>query len=385
MRRMKRSILSLSCLLLVLSACSGESDIINPQELIYVSALGVDFQDGEYIGYVQMLDFATIAKAEGGKPEKVITWVGEGRGSTINEALFKVYRTSQQKINWSHVTSILITEAAIKNGLGNIFDGISRYREFRLTPWVYGTRSSIRELLSLQGFFNEPSLSTILHEPTELYEQSSTLKPIRLFELMRCSFEPGQTCFVPSLKTDDKQWTENEKPIKKPAMEGAFFLKQGDYSSFVSLDKLKGLRWVTKGTNRVSVIVPEGKKEVQLVLEDPRFRIRLIAADPPRFDVEVHVKAYVLSRTTDILPAKEELERAANQVIEGELVKLQQTAVEKQTDILDLEHVLFRSNPAVWKGLPSGGLPLTESQITSIKVHTKIFNSSSLKNKMLDA
>ncbi|WP_231638483.1 hypothetical protein [Paenibacillus sp. JCM 10914] len=37
------------------------------QDINYIAALGIDYQDGEFITYVQMLDFATIAKQETGK------------------------------------------------------------------------------------------------------------------------------------------------------------------------------------------------------------------------------------------------------------------------------------------------------------------------------
>ena len=60
-RAMKRILMLLSMLSLLLSGCWDNKEV---QDINYITALGIDYKDNKYIIYVQMLDFATIAKQE---------------------------------------------------------------------------------------------------------------------------------------------------------------------------------------------------------------------------------------------------------------------------------------------------------------------------------
>ena len=62
---MKRILMLLSMLSLLLSGCWDNKEV---QDINYITALGIDYKDNKYIIYVQMLDFATIAKQESSKP-----------------------------------------------------------------------------------------------------------------------------------------------------------------------------------------------------------------------------------------------------------------------------------------------------------------------------
>ncbi|MFK9116608.1 hypothetical protein ACJEBK_06925 [Peribacillus frigoritolerans] len=48
-------------LFLFLSGCWDEKTI---QDFHYITAIGIDFKDGEYIVYTQLVDFAAVAKTE---------------------------------------------------------------------------------------------------------------------------------------------------------------------------------------------------------------------------------------------------------------------------------------------------------------------------------
>lgn len=69
------------------------------QNINFITALGVDYAEGRYIIYAQLLDFAEIAKQEG----KVETgagkvWIGRGEGKTVDDALSSLYPASQQDV-----------------------------------------------------------------------------------------------------------------------------------------------------------------------------------------------------------------------------------------------------------------------------------------------
>ncbi|SFK13254.1 hypothetical protein SAMN05518846_1099 [Brevibacillus centrosporus] len=67
---------SLLVLLFFLSGCGNSRDI---QNLAYVTALGVDYVNGKYVSYVQVLNFSNIARSVDsvlGKPVPI--WIGVG-------------------------------------------------------------------------------------------------------------------------------------------------------------------------------------------------------------------------------------------------------------------------------------------------------------------
>ncbi|WP_404458519.1 hypothetical protein [Sutcliffiella horikoshii] len=77
----KGAISILLCIFL-LTGCGG---IKNIQDLTYIVAIGMDYDEveEEYIVYLQGLNFANVAKQEGGKPvEKIPSFVGTARGKT---------------------------------------------------------------------------------------------------------------------------------------------------------------------------------------------------------------------------------------------------------------------------------------------------------------
>ncbi|MFP3380764.1 Ger(x)C family spore germination protein, partial [Bacillus sp. SIMBA_069] len=81
--------------LVLLSGCWDSKDI---QDIQYISAVGIDYQNGQYVIYVQVTSFAGVAKQEGLEPKPTPVWVAKGRGKTMNEAMNDMYKRSNQYI-----------------------------------------------------------------------------------------------------------------------------------------------------------------------------------------------------------------------------------------------------------------------------------------------
>ncbi|WDH83217.1 hypothetical protein PUW24_10635 [Paenibacillus urinalis] len=77
---------SLLSLMLLLSGCWSTKEV---QSINFITTLGVDYRDKQFIAYAQVVDFANIAKQEG--PNQVnegTIWVGEGKGKTLMLAIY---------------------------------------------------------------------------------------------------------------------------------------------------------------------------------------------------------------------------------------------------------------------------------------------------------
>ncbi len=356
-------IIPLFFFLIVITGCSDVKEI---QQMNYATAIGVDYKDDKYIAYVQMVSLSSLSNTEGATATAPDVYVSKTAAKTFNDALFELYNTAQEKIIWSHVTSILLGESAIKHGFKSIFDGVIRYNEFRLTPWVFATKEDINDILSTQGFFNQGSLETILHNPVEIYKQNSLFRPFELHHFAREVYEPALTTYIPSLAINHTQWKKNNKDDAKLMYDGAFFMKNDTFKGFFELQELKGLRWITPEMDRTSVLISNNKKDDQLlvVIEDLKSEVTdSMKAGKPRFDVHVEVEGYVTNQNKDSTIITNKVINTTKDAIKNQIKALFELGKEKETDFLRLENLLYRDQHKYWKNLVNKDSFFTEDGI----------------------
>ena len=100
-------------LLLVPLMTTGCWDIKHVQDINYVAAIGVEYAEGKYDVYVQMLDFSSVAKMETGKPTAPVpVWIGKGSGDSPIHALDDLYQSSQLRIFYGQVNAVGTNDTA---------------------------------------------------------------------------------------------------------------------------------------------------------------------------------------------------------------------------------------------------------------------------------
>lgn len=361
---------------------SGCTDIKPIEKINFATALGFDFKDGKYHGYLQLIDFGNIAKSETGVKEPPKVYVAVGEGSSINEALTKIINTSQTNIFFGHVTAIVLSETVIKKGFYDIYDALSRNHEFTLSPWIYGTKDPIEKIFSVHGFFNKTSLDTILHRPLDNFTQISTIKPKQLYQFAREVFEPNYTTYLPSLTVNEQQWKKNQKSEPKLAYEGAFFMQNQHYKGFYMLNELEGLRWVIKGTKRVNIFISNKGNPAMSVIIYPKVKYK---DNGTSLSIIIRGKGIIIGRKTNQFRHVDDVEESANSYIKKEVDALYKLGVKKETDFLNLEHTLFRKDYKNWRTLfKNGDAPVKPDILKDIDVKIKVKHSDSNNNQKLD-
>lgn len=127
---------------------SGCWDVTEPQRMYYVQGVGVDYKDNEYTVYLQIINFANVAKTEQSNPQASPTEIGQAKGKTIEEAIYKLYRSMDQEVFWGHMTYLLFSENAMKDEHAiAVIDTFLRFRETRYHIWVYCTQDPIEDVL----------------------------------------------------------------------------------------------------------------------------------------------------------------------------------------------------------------------------------------------
>ncbi|WP_404469322.1 Ger(x)C family spore germination protein [Sutcliffiella horikoshii] len=369
--------------LLFLTSCS---DIKEVQNLNYVTAIGVEFKDNEYIGYIQLISFNSQgANGSSGEPS---VWVSETKGKTFDEALSRAYNTSQERLLWAHVNTILVSETALEEGFHHIFDVLTRYYELRLVTWIFGTNAPIKDVFSTTSFFNQSALATVLHRPLGTYEQNSTIRPIKLQQFVRELYEPALTTYLPSIRINESHWVHNMEPDPKLEIDGAFFLKNKEFKGFYTLEVLKGLRWLTKETERagIQVMDDEGEPDFNIVFEKNEVDIKPVEGKGPlSFDVKVSLEGVIANRDANKILNLKEMEANLREEIHKEIKDLYKLGVQNDTDFFRLEHILYRKKNKSWKSsLGDGGFKLSENMLEDIDLNVKVIHSGALKNRTIN-
>ncbi|WP_053363342.1 Ger(x)C family spore germination protein [Bacillus sp. FJAT-27251] len=360
-------------------------DVVEIERQNFANAIGVDYRDGKYYIYIQMLGLSSVAKRESGEKAPPEVYVSETSGATFIDAFFKAYHTAQERIVWANVTAIVLSENILNKGLGNVFDGLTRYYEFRPTPWIFGTKDSMADILTTPGFFNQGSLDTLLQSPMGVYEQSSTIKPKKLNQFAREIFEPGQTTYIPSLAVNDLQWKKNKKNEAKLSIDGAFFLKNLEYKGHFPYEQLKGIRWLTPETVRASLLLPNEKEpDFLTVLEDQSVKILPVKQDGSfRFTISYFANGIVSNRMRNSTMNVEAMEQFVKKGIISQVRELYQLGLEHNIDFLNLEHQLYRKYHKDWQKLKDQDTLLREDSIKSMEVHITLEHSGSFKNRKI--
>ncbi|WP_339786457.1 hypothetical protein NSQ38_01365 [Paenibacillus sp. FSL R7-0313] len=182
------------------------------QSINFITAIGIDYVDNQYIAYAQLIDFSSIAKQETPTSRETRDiWIGRGEGSTLSMAINDLYETSQQQTLWTHVKAIVLSKNALEGKLEDIFNTLLHSGQLRYTPWIYATEQNIPDVLSPSALLNQSAQTIELFEPMRLYKQHSGFEPIRLHQLLDGLREPASVVLLPSVSTRNETWFNGDK------------------------------------------------------------------------------------------------------------------------------------------------------------------------------
>ncbi|GAA3407723.1 Ger(x)C family spore germination protein [Paenibacillus hodogayensis] len=370
---MRRAI-SLLVPLLFAALLSGCWDIKVIQDTDYITAVGFDYKDGQFVIHAQMVDFANVAKPESGKKTgPVSVWAGKSQGGTVVEAMNQLYATAQQRMFWGHVSSIVFSERALRHGIDDFKDGLIRFREVRYTQWVYATREQIDDVFVTLPFFHQSPLGSILFQPEDSYRQRSFIRPLRLQKVVANYREPGSSLLLPCIAIAKGVWKEGGRDDPKLMVDGMFVLSPQKPAVWMGDAELLGLRWVEEDTKRSNVMLKrEGKTVASVSVDRPKVKI-----------TPINERQYALS-----VKGKLVISELLAELSEGELTRLAESAVadeirhtfaigrKRGLDIYQFNHTLYHDRFRLWsRATQNGAKPLDDLALGSIDVDLHLTHS----------
>ncbi|TCP59582.1 Ger(x)C family germination protein [Tumebacillus sp. BK434] len=353
------------------------------EQVIYINALGFDYQKDVYSAYAQVINFANLGKTTTGTrtPEEV--WVGRGYGHTVDSSTDNLFLTVQQRISWAHIKGVLLSERVLQHGrYDQLFDAYVRYPEIRFEQSLFATRDSIEQVLTATPLLHISSLYTRFINPHDTYNQNSDVAPISLREFIKRLEEPSCTIVLPYLKVNDTRWRRNMKDHRVMEADGVGFIKNKKYKGTLEPDQVKGLRWVQKESIRSTVCLFEGKKAVaslSLIKPDRKTTFRM-QDGKPRFTVTIKAAGKLVESLE--YKSEHQLTALAAQQVEKEVRELFLEGVKMQTDVLGLEETLYRAEPKLWQRLTQGqDLVLEKQTLEKIDVKVSLRGTGKLQMK----
>lgn len=371
-------------MLFLLTGCWNSKDI---QTMAYVTGLGLDYQNGKYITYVQVLNFSNIAKTEGMELGSTVpNWIGRGEGKTMTEAFNAIYTSSQIRVFWGHLKAIVCTENLLKRAdrIKEAYDMINRYREVRYNVLIYGTKVPLRDIFTQKSILNLSPLDTVMYSPTQIYAQRSFIPPIYGYKCVAHLNEPGSESIIPSISIVDNKWTVDYKDKPMLRINGAFFFSDQQLKGWLKESDLAGYRWLQKKLQRsaLQIIDDNNQAIAALVLVRPKPEIiPIVQNGTPFFRISVNVKAFIEELTADI--TEKELEIRAAKAVKEEIWTTYKKGLATQADVFQLSQALYRNYPKVWNAeRQEQAFFLNESSLKQIDVKVHLLHTGKYKGRI---
>lgn len=363
------------CAMLITGGCWDE---VNLQDVSYISAIGVDYVDKHFVVYAQMISFGVIAKQEGAPPPGSPIWVGKHEGDTNLAAIFNLMDSSQYKLSLNHLKSVVIHERAFSE-IQQIIDSLNRLSSTRFNSLVFGTKTDINELFTMDMLFNKTPLTTPLYAPHIENNQNSYVVPMTLQMLVRGALEPAMTIKLPSLSLLPDDWENNKKKLKFLTIDGAFLFNEKKPAGFVAKEKSKGLIWTSEGFKRSLVPIRVDDKRGSVVIDSAKSNVKVNwENNKPKFVLKTNLVGHLIEASNEF--TDQELISNVENVVKAQMEDTFAKGLAMNADLYDLEHELYRYHNKAWKRLVQEEWKPGPKDLT-IEVKCRITKQSELRSK----
>lgn len=357
-------------LFLPLVLLSGCWDVDEPERMLYIHGIGVDFKDGKYEVYVQIINFANTAKSEAPSTELPQSEVGYATGKTLDEAVHKLYLTMDEKVYWGHMSYMVVSEEVLKNAiLSPVIDTFIRFRETRYTIWVYATKGSVEEVLLVKPVLNKSISLSKLSDPENSFKQESYVEPIDIRRLIIDMNEPGYEAIIPVV-TVTENLRSNKESLEVIDINGVAVVTPEGLQGYVLGDQARGIQWMSNEMKRGQLTFKLSNGEyITTIIEKVNSKIEPVSGTgEARFDITVNMTVYISVIVGDV--SYEELREHVIEEVEKEIRTTYEEALKKDIDIYGFSTVLYREKVKAWKEQHTDGkLNLTESSIRNLTIH----------------
>ncbi|AMW99382.1 Ger(x)C family spore germination protein [Rummeliibacillus stabekisii] len=362
-------------LLMLIPLISGCWDAKEAERMLYIHGIGVDYKDGKYEIYTQIISFANIAKSEQpANHETIQAEVGHASGKTDHEAFYNLYKSLDEELYWGHLEYIVFSEDLLKSGeMNSYINSFMRFYNTRYQTWVYSTKESLEDILLVSPILNKAISLSKLSDPLNSFRQDSTIEPLKVRELILNLDEPGYEANIPSVSISKNWETEKDKhPITD--INGVSIVSQKEFKGNISGDKVKGLGWMNENTKRAELTImledseSGGKRYITANGKVANLKVEpIVKKNSVSFDVNVKLKVELRGFQGSI--NEKEVRKEVEKEVEKEINDTYTAGLNINSDVFRLSEYLYRKDVGAWKKFQKDGkVELKENSIRNINV-----------------
>ncbi len=362
-------------LIILTTLLAGCWDSREAQRYFYIYGIGVDYKDGKYEMYAQIISFANIAKSEQpANPDTIQAEVGYSTGATEHEAFYNLYKSLDEQLYWGHLTYIVFSEDLLKSGnMNTVINSFTRFHDTRYQTWVYSTNESVKDIMLVTPILNKAISLSKMSDPLNSYRQDSTIEPMDIRKLIRKQDEPSHEVNIPLVSLEQNWETQKGKnPTTK--IDGISVVSPKEYKGSISGDDVKGIQWFNRKSQRVEMKMkdPESTSEegdylaadgkVDSVKVKP-----IVKNNDVKFDIDLKIEVDLTGFQRNL--QEDELRKASVNLVKKEIKDTYAIGLNMNADVYRLSEYLYRKDIKTWKRLQKDGMiKLNEDSIRNINV-----------------
>ncbi|KOP80100.1 spore gernimation protein [Lysinibacillus sp. FJAT-14745] len=360
-------IVSLAVVLLL----SGCWDVTEPQRMYYIDGIGIDYKDGQYEIYMQIINFSTVAKSEAPPSQAPPSEIGFAKGKTMEEAFFKLYRSIDQKIFWGHMTFLLFSEDALKNEHSiPVIDSFLRHRQTRYQILTYCTKDHIKDVLLVTPMLNKSLTASKLSNPLRTQEIETYVEPVDLRNLLISLDEPSHEVNIPFVSIN-KNWETTEEPTTETALTGFGVVSKNGFKGYLMDGDARGIQWMFSKKTRGDVTIKLDNKEKEYLsvdLEKLSTEIKpIVKNNEVTFEVDIKLNAIINGFKGKV--STDQIRNGVIKAVKKDIKKTYDEGLKIDVDVFRLSEQLYRKNVKVWKKIQKDGkVTLTENSLSKINI-----------------
>ncbi|MCM3316742.1 Ger(x)C family spore germination protein [Rummeliibacillus stabekisii] len=362
-------------LIMFIPLISGCWDSKEAERVFYIYGIGLDYKDGKYQIYTQIISFANIAKSDQpSNPETIQVEVGHASGKTDHEAFYNLYKSMDEELYWGHLSYIIFSEDLLKSGEMNSFiNSFMRFYNTRYQTWVYSTKEPMNDVLLVEPILNKAISLSKLSDPLNSFKQDSTIEPLKVRELILKLDEPGYEANIPSVSILENWETKKEKNAVTN-INGVSVVSPKEFKGNISGDKAKGLSWMNKETKRAELTImlkdseSGAKRYITANGKVASLKVEpIVKRNSVFFDVKVKLEVELRGFQNNI--EEKEVRKEVEKEVKKEIKDTFTAGLNINSDVFRLSEYLYRKDVNAWKKFESNGkIELNENSIHNINV-----------------
>ncbi len=357
------------CLLLLTALLlAGCWDANVPQKMYYAHGMGIDYVDDHFEVYVQVVDFANIAKSEQRQPDAPQAEVGRGRGKTVDQAVVNLYHTLDMRLYWGHLSFIVFSRSAMEEGqVNNVVNFLNSYRETRYEIWMYGTDEKVSDIMLATPVLNTALNLSSLADPLNSYQQESYVAPVSFRQYILRLNEPDYTVKIPFVKMKEN-WKSQKEKDKRIEYAGIAVISEKELKGVLQGEEVLGTKFMTEEMKRTLLTYKLEDTSLSVVIQNVKVEVKAKPVGGSfTFDITVKMNATPSEFSTKI--TENELVESAKKEVEKKIRETYEAALDQDIDIYRLSNHAYKQHVKEWKSVAEKGkIPLDEDSISSVEV-----------------